>query len=662
MKSIFISHSWNDKPFVRKLAKRLDQEGVKVWIDEAQINIGDSLIQKISEGIEYADYVAAVISAKSVKSEWVRKELHLAMTKEIKGKKIVVLPLLVEHCDLPDFLKDKLYADFTNTKNFAREFLKLLRVIGIDKTKADRPQKQHRSQSTRTYKNQFSIPSAAQQNKESFLDRPIELQIRPSKNLESSSYYTPVFDTDIGLVDRENEVIAIQDVLYRLITPGRLVTKPILEFNGIGGIGKTALLNKVWQIAKSKNNLHSAFINFEKFLKDKSIDRNAIIRDIVIQLDIKNDLFAQIYAPTGDNSIEQDLTPKFIEYFKLILQSPQQETPVALFFDSVDRVDKSVKNWLISLLEHTVDTGKILFAFASKTSLGFSEKPGLDKKIYSFRLKEFNEEFTSRYINSLNHCDKAEDLQNWTQAVFQITQGHPFANEVVISEAQKKNYQPQDIKNKQYELIQIINQWVVIEKIFQGYETKEIDRFRKILAPLSIPRMFNLVSIGKLFEEFTPEYALRSSWHYSNYIRELLTETSFIRYSREKSAYIVDPILRSVFSLTMKHEDLKKFFAMHEFLINLYTDWIKDARGTDKTKFFLEKIYHQLCIQNPVSTFIPEFEKFAHGLVRNLTERSDRDDVKRLFVEEFNGDPDLGGFFDAADKQKIQAMFQTTDR
>lgn len=108
--SIFLSHSWIDKSFVRTFAERLVQAGVNVWLDEAEIGIGDSLVKKISEGIEQVDYVAAVISNESVKSEWVQKELSWAMTKEIEGQRVVVLPVVIERCELPGYLKDKLFA------------------------------------------------------------------------------------------------------------------------------------------------------------------------------------------------------------------------------------------------------------------------------------------------------------------------------------------------------------------------------------------------------------------------------------------------------------------------------------------------------------------------------------------------------------------------
>ena len=133
MSSVFLSHNSKDKPWVRKLADRLTEDGVVVWIDEAELNIGDSLIEKIAAGIQNMRFVAAVISNNSVGSSWVQKELNLAMTKEIKGKVVTVLPLLIESCVLPNSLTDKLYADFTQAENYEREYSKLLRAIGIQK-------------------------------------------------------------------------------------------------------------------------------------------------------------------------------------------------------------------------------------------------------------------------------------------------------------------------------------------------------------------------------------------------------------------------------------------------------------------------------------------------------------------------------------------------
>ena len=51
MSSVFLSHNSADKPFVRKLALDLEKAGVRCWLDEAEIKVGDSLLDKIRDGI-----------------------------------------------------------------------------------------------------------------------------------------------------------------------------------------------------------------------------------------------------------------------------------------------------------------------------------------------------------------------------------------------------------------------------------------------------------------------------------------------------------------------------------------------------------------------------------------------------------------------------------
>ncbi|MBP8234779.1 MAG: toll/interleukin-1 receptor domain-containing protein, partial [Rhizorhabdus sp.] len=129
---IFLSHTGVDKPFVRQLRKDLLAHGVEhVWLDEAEIDIGDSLIAKIEEGMKLSRYIAVVLSKKSIGAPWVKKELDVAMNREIASGEVVVLPLLYEECELPEFLKGKLYADFSKPEEYEAVLGKLLRRLRI---------------------------------------------------------------------------------------------------------------------------------------------------------------------------------------------------------------------------------------------------------------------------------------------------------------------------------------------------------------------------------------------------------------------------------------------------------------------------------------------------------------------------------------------------
>lgn len=141
MSSIFLSHTKIDKPFVRKLANDLRANGHTVWIDEAEINIGDSLIGKIRDGLDSVDYVAVVLSKASIESTWVQKELEIASNREIKEKKKVVLPIKIEDVPLPGFLEGKFFGDFSNPSEYDAKLTLLLRSLGdsitVTKTKEE---------------------------------------------------------------------------------------------------------------------------------------------------------------------------------------------------------------------------------------------------------------------------------------------------------------------------------------------------------------------------------------------------------------------------------------------------------------------------------------------------------------------------------------------
>lgn len=130
MSYVFLSHSHFDKEFARMIAADLRNAGHTVWIDEAEINVGDSLVKKISKGLEQVDYVAAIISEASVDSEWVARELDIATNREIEEKRVVVLPLLLDNVSLPGFLKGKFYADFRNTEQYDTSLKVLLKSLG----------------------------------------------------------------------------------------------------------------------------------------------------------------------------------------------------------------------------------------------------------------------------------------------------------------------------------------------------------------------------------------------------------------------------------------------------------------------------------------------------------------------------------------------------
>lgn len=109
---LFISYSHEDKEFVDKLCNDLVKHNFLIWIDKWEIKVGESVINRISDGLIVSSNLIIILSPHSVVSKWVREEINAALMVQFEKQNVFVLPLLLANCEIPVFLKDKKYADF----------------------------------------------------------------------------------------------------------------------------------------------------------------------------------------------------------------------------------------------------------------------------------------------------------------------------------------------------------------------------------------------------------------------------------------------------------------------------------------------------------------------------------------------------------------------
>jgi hypothetical protein len=121
---VFISYNHGDRDFVDRLARQLVRSRVNVWLDRWELKVGDSLISNVQSAISGASALLVILSQSSVQSEWCKKELNAGLVRELSERRVLVLPVVSEECEIPLFLKDKLYADFRdNFDNGLQEVL-----------------------------------------------------------------------------------------------------------------------------------------------------------------------------------------------------------------------------------------------------------------------------------------------------------------------------------------------------------------------------------------------------------------------------------------------------------------------------------------------------------------------------------------------------------
>ena len=91
---IFISHATEDKESVAlPLAKELSKYPIKVWIDNQELKIGDSLIDKINEGIAKSRYGVVILSPNFFAKKWTKRELKMLFMRDEDDDDVVILPV-----------------------------------------------------------------------------------------------------------------------------------------------------------------------------------------------------------------------------------------------------------------------------------------------------------------------------------------------------------------------------------------------------------------------------------------------------------------------------------------------------------------------------------------------------------------------------------------
>ncbi|MGK7896923.1 MAG: SUMF1/EgtB/PvdO family nonheme iron enzyme [Xenococcus sp. (in: cyanobacteria)] len=132
---VFLCHNSQDQPEVIKIARQLQQQGLKPWLDIWELPPGVSWQERLEEQIEQIKS-AAVFVGNSGFGPWQKREMRTFLS-EFVERGIPVIPVLLEDAPkqprLPIFLKSLGWVDFRKSESNPMGRL----IWGITKVKPD---------------------------------------------------------------------------------------------------------------------------------------------------------------------------------------------------------------------------------------------------------------------------------------------------------------------------------------------------------------------------------------------------------------------------------------------------------------------------------------------------------------------------------------------
>lgn len=142
---VFICHASEDKTnVVKPLCSALGDAEISFWLDEGEIDWGDSIIEKVNAGLAKSRYVIVVLSDASIDKHWPLRELNAMLNKEASSGIVKILPLLIGTKEIIEaiyermpLLNDKSYLTWNNnTTEIIESLLKRLsRIPQLPKNK-----------------------------------------------------------------------------------------------------------------------------------------------------------------------------------------------------------------------------------------------------------------------------------------------------------------------------------------------------------------------------------------------------------------------------------------------------------------------------------------------------------------------------------------------
>ncbi|MCP5105687.1 MAG: toll/interleukin-1 receptor domain-containing protein [bacterium] len=113
MSRAFISYAQQDQDVAARMASGLADRGIQIWFDQQEILAGDSIVERIREGIRSADYLIILLSEQSRKSEWVEREIGIAFERFGEEAATAIIPVLIDDTSVPPRFSTIRYVDLS---------------------------------------------------------------------------------------------------------------------------------------------------------------------------------------------------------------------------------------------------------------------------------------------------------------------------------------------------------------------------------------------------------------------------------------------------------------------------------------------------------------------------------------------------------------------
>lgn len=377
-----------------------------------------------------------------------------------------------------------------------------------------------------------------------------------------------------NFVNREAELQLIEKQLDILTTKDTLLRPPIVEFYGVGGIGKTSILRKIAQNCQDRQ-LPTIWADASQHMPDFS-------REIIAQVQQYNVLFRTENKNWADQSI-------------IATRALLAKGPVVFLIDSLDAANEEQLSQIEYILIDLIRDDKLFTILASKKIVSFENSISIARRLTPFPLKSLNKDSYHTFLNGLEQQIESEIRD----IIFAWTDGYPLAINVLVQAIQDHNLDPRT-ENDKRQLLSILVEEVISRGVLANVSQTpdELAWHQTMLSLFSVPRRCNLAVMQKMVEKFAPHYKLGNSLAYMSLPGRINQNTDVLHWDPSKAGFSVEPPIRHIFLIRLKIEEHNQYTAIHTFLASECRRQADELSGSDRMRYLQEYLYHSTHCEN----------------------------------------------------------------
>lgn len=376
--------------------------------------------------------------------------------------------------------------------------------------------------------------------------------------------------------NRELETKKIDDTL-NLLRHGGDRHHCIVNFFGVPGIGKTELLANIKEQFLGRR-FSGLYCNLETISSTDLLSAKqqflSHLNQSIALVDPPNRQHAQPGAPAGiPDEASLDLA---LDHLAGYLSSLDQV--LLLIVDSWEHVQETLFAWFEwRLLLPLIARGRLVGVFGSQAPLRWRQ----------FDVRRRVEPCPLEPLDTSATREQLDVSPEVATAVYQITFGHPLANETVRTLLEATDAPARYLDTYQHTIAA-----KVVDTLLQRARVERASELQSILQTAALLREFDVNTLRVILPSAFPVFRNRSQSALMLAIRQL-AETRMIRWDDQRRAYQLDATLRAIFTreLQLNHPDW--YTALRNAAINFYAGLIEEVPSR-RHEYMIELLYQTL--------------------------------------------------------------------